>query len=270
MDTGFSGLVAGILYGMLTAGLAVVLVAGGFVLSFSEGGLPLVFLPSPTTTPTSLPLTTQIQQLVTVTLPATATVTHTITGPPSPTSTATATLPPTLTSCPPPPGWKPITVTKRDTLNNLAQEYDTTPDDLIEANCLVKSQLEPGTTLYVPGEALPSPVPCGPPGSWVYTYIVQPGDTLYTISRRAGVSVAQIKTANCLTSDSIRVGQKLFLPVPVEPPEPPTRTPTEVEPPSPTSPPTETPAPTNTPEVIERTPGPPDPTLELPSLPGTR
>lgn len=260
MDTGFSGL-GSIMYGLVAAGLAVSLVAGGLVLSLSEAGVPLALLPSPAATSAAL---NQFVPSATQALPAspatptprataTATMTPTLTLPAqaSPTSTVTATLTLTPTGCAPPRGWKPITISRGDTLNKLAQEYGTTAEELIEANCLVKSQLEPGATLYIPAEALPTPVSCGRPGGWSYTYVVQPGDTLFSISRRAGVSVAQIKQANCLRSDNIRVGQKLFLPVSMGPPRPPAPTPTEVEP---TDPP-----PTNTPEVVERTPSPPDP-----------
>ncbi len=42
--------------------------------------------------------------------------------------------------------------------------------------------------------------------------IVQPGDTLYQLSRRYGVSVGAIRQANGLTGNVIRPGQKLVLP----------------------------------------------------------
>jgi murein DD-endopeptidase MepM/ murein hydrolase activator NlpD len=41
---------------------------------------------------------------------------------------------------------------------------------------------------------------------------VQPGETLYSIGRRYGVSAAAIKDANGLTSDTVRPGQRLTLP----------------------------------------------------------
>ncbi|MBX9592612.1 MAG: peptidoglycan DD-metalloendopeptidase family protein [Hyphomonadaceae bacterium] len=41
---------------------------------------------------------------------------------------------------------------------------------------------------------------------------VQPGETLYSIGRRTGVSVAAIKDANGLSSDSVRPGQRLAMP----------------------------------------------------------
>jgi murein DD-endopeptidase MepM/ murein hydrolase activator NlpD len=43
-------------------------------------------------------------------------------------------------------------------------------------------------------------------------YTVQSGDTLSAISRRTGASVASIKRTNGLTSDMVRVGQRLTIP----------------------------------------------------------
>jgi len=44
-------------------------------------------------------------------------------------------------------------------------------------------------------------------------YTVQPGDTLFLIARRYGVTIQQIRQANQLTSDIINVGQRLFIPI---------------------------------------------------------
>lgn len=44
------------------------------------------------------------------------------------------------------------------------------------------------------------------------TYIVQPGDTLYGISKQFGVTVEEIKLENNLTSDTVGVGQVLKIP----------------------------------------------------------
>ncbi|URA09369.1 LysM peptidoglycan-binding domain-containing protein [Thermospira aquatica] len=43
-------------------------------------------------------------------------------------------------------------------------------------------------------------------------YVVQPGDTLLGISRKIGIPVAAIRRINELTSDTLRVGQKLAIP----------------------------------------------------------
>jgi LysM repeat protein len=44
------------------------------------------------------------------------------------------------------------------------------------------------------------------------TYKVERGDSLSAIARRFGVSVAEIKTANNLSTDTIKVGQELLIP----------------------------------------------------------
>lgn len=52
----------------------------------------------------------------------------------------------------------------------------------------------------------------GPVAASGDTIEVRPGDTLYSLSRRHGVSVNALKSANGLTSDSLRPGQQLHLP----------------------------------------------------------
>ncbi|GAE89472.1 spore peptidoglycan hydrolase [Acetivibrio straminisolvens JCM 21531] len=49
-------------------------------------------------------------------------------------------------------------------------------------------------------------------------YIVQPGDSLYIISQKFGVTIAQIKSANQLTDNIIYVGQRLYIPLGVQAP----------------------------------------------------
>lgn len=44
------------------------------------------------------------------------------------------------------------------------------------------------------------------------SYIVQSGDTLYSVSRKTGVSVDSLKSANGLSNGAIRVGQSLIVP----------------------------------------------------------
>lgn len=44
-------------------------------------------------------------------------------------------------------------------------------------------------------------------------YTVQPGDSLYLISQRFGVTVDQIRTANQLTGNIIYIGQRIYIPV---------------------------------------------------------
>lgn len=58
----------------------------------------------------------------------------------------------------------------------------------------------------------PAPAPSKPASGAARYHTVAPGDTLFSISRRYGVTVAQLKMTNGLTSDLIRIGQSLRLP----------------------------------------------------------
>jgi LysM repeat protein len=93
-----------------------------------------------------------------------------------------------------------------------------------------------------------TPLPCagGAPLHWKL-YIVQAGDTLFSLARRHGTTVDQAVYYNCLQSEQVWAGQRLYLP-PLPTPVPsftptPTPLPTPV-PASPTATPLPTPAPT--------------------------
>jgi LysM repeat protein len=62
-----------------------------------------------------------------------------------------------------------------------------------------------------------SPIPPtltpAPPGPKYIVYVVRPGDTLYSIARRYGITVAAIMAANRLPNFNIHVGQQLQIPV---------------------------------------------------------
>ena len=51
-----------------------------------------------------------------------------------------------------------------------------------------------------------------PTGSGSQGYKVRPGDSLWTIAKKHGVTVAELKQANNLRGSTIRVGQKLVIP----------------------------------------------------------
>ncbi len=58
----------------------------------------------------------------------------------------------------------------------------------------------------------PSPASAAPVSSAPETYIVQSGDTLFSIATRYHTTVAAIKELNGLKNDTILVGQRLFIP----------------------------------------------------------
>lgn len=84
--------------------------------------------------------------------------------------------------------------------------------------------LPTGTPLPVPSALTPTPAAttgsCPIPTGWV-SYLVQPGDTLSQIAQRAGISLGDLATANCLTnSNRILVGQTVYLPTSIPAPLP--------------------------------------------------
>lgn len=186
---------------------------------------------------------------------------------PTPTALVVVILTPTPSLCPPPPQWVRIIVHTEDTLRSIAHRYHTTVAALREANCLPVSSVVPGTYLYVPPlpplESKPSPTRvCRPPTGWV-TYRVRPGDTLYALSQKLGISVAALQAANCLNTSRIYAGQALLVPF-----YPPSATATVRPTTTRTSWPTATrPMPTRTPRPIPtEKPKPPTPTdIPLPT-----
>jgi LCP family protein required for cell wall assembly len=59
-----------------------------------------------------------------------------------------------------------------------------------------------------------TPPPCVAPDEWV-VHLVRQGDTLYTLAQQYETEVDTLQRVNCLTSDTILVGQALRVPGPV-------------------------------------------------------
>ncbi len=264
-------------------GVVLVTVFGGFLLAYQdmpEEPPPLVVvkptptqIPLPTVTPVPLPTFTPTQTPL-PTVPPVPVPILTPTFPPSltptssptvkiPTATPIPTWPPTSTPTPPclpPASWWPYIVQPGDTLPILAARHGTSPEAIMQANCLSSPTIYPGQRLYLPPVYITptptlSPTPCRPPADW-QNYVVQRGDTLYALARRYNTTVYAIVQANCLTSYDIYVGQNLYLPPLPPTPTPtvtytPTSTPTVTWTPTVTATPIDTETPTITPTAIE-------------------
>jgi LysM repeat protein len=235
----------GIVIGMLTAFLSILIILGAFNLAFAEEGL----LPSNLQTPH---LTPGYATIVTLDLTP-ASVSEVSEIPTQTSAPELSELPPSSPdACPPPPDWIPITIQVGDTLDSLALAYHSNIDDLYQVNCLLTPILAPGDILYVPTQvpmgtqiATSTIVDCVPPTGWV-SYIVRSGDTLFGLSRLLGISWSNLQTANCMGSSThLTTGQQLYVPsVPTTTPIPTiasTATMTDSPPPpAPLPPPTET------------------------------
>ena len=103
-------------------------------------------------------------------------------------------------------------VKKGDTLYKIANKYNITVEELKKLNNLLSDNLNIGQKLIIfENINLPSNI-----------YIVEKGDTLYSIASAYGISVEELKRLNGLTSNGIYIGQELIVPTAdIDLPEPP-------------------------------------------------
>jgi LysM repeat protein len=103
------------------------------------------------------------------------------------------------------------TVIPGDNLTRIARSYGVTVDDLKRANGLNSSVIHVGDVLTIPATSAPvSTVTADAAGS--ETYKVQSGDSLSRIASRFNVTVSELKAANNLSSDLIKVNDVLYIP----------------------------------------------------------
>lgn len=102
------------------------------------------------------------------------------------------------------------TVQKGDTLYSIALKYGTTVPSLINKNNLNSTILSVGDVLLIPEDVEST----GENEDVIDTssYIVQRGDSLYSISRKYGISIDDLKSANNLFGDVLTIGQVLTIP----------------------------------------------------------
>jgi LCP family protein required for cell wall assembly len=72
----------------------------------------------------------------------------------------------------------------------------------------------PTLTPTLAAESDVTPPACVPPDDWDI-YLVQPGNTLYSLSRRFGTDVETLMRVNCLNTTTIFVAQRLYVPGPL-------------------------------------------------------
>lgn len=211
--------------GLVSAFGMVALVFGALLLSLSEGTSFAVARSTTTVEPTQTgerPTPLPGITLVLGTVPPTVTM-----------------LPSETPSCPQPEGWQTYMVGPGDQLESLASQAGISPQNLMQANCMLTASLLPGTLLYLPVSPTQEPsftpppalptvaVPpttavqptiaaatrpaCGAPSGWVL-YTVQPQDTLFRLANAYGITVSQLQRANCISGTLIRAGTRIYVP----------------------------------------------------------
>ncbi len=100
-------------------------------------------------------------------------------------------------------------VRRGETLSSIAARYGTTTQAIVQANGLRNpNYIYAGQRLAIPGIGSSTPSSSGGAG----TYVVQRGDTLFSIASRHGTTVAALMQVNGLSSSIIYVGQRLAIP----------------------------------------------------------
>lgn len=100
-------------------------------------------------------------------------------------------------------------VNKGDTFYQIARFFNIPLDDLLEANPGVDPDaMSAGQTLCIPVSAPSANCPLG-----ANTYILQKGDTFYSVSKKFGISLSTLLKANPnINPDGLLTGQSICIP----------------------------------------------------------
>jgi len=112
------------------------------------------------------------------------------------------------------------TITKGETLSQLAQKYHTSVGDIMRLNNMnSKSQLKIGEKIKIPSSSSTTQRTTEPkassktnttsPDTTIAIHYVWNDETLYSISKKFGVTVEQLKEWNNLPDENIHFGQQL-------------------------------------------------------------
>lgn len=100
-------------------------------------------------------------------------------------------------------------VAKGETLFGIAKKYGLSVDELKALNGLKDNNLKIGQTLIVQKNPASSPKPTANNPISGSTHTVQAGETLFSIARKYGITVALLKTLNALKNNVLKLGQIL-------------------------------------------------------------
>ena len=104
-------------------------------------------------------------------------------------------------------------VKRGDNLYSIARQYGVNVNDLKKINNLTSDILSIGQIINIPSSTTIVTPSEDDIINETNTYIVQRGDTLWSISRNFGVSVEDIKNANNLANDILTIGTTIIIPV---------------------------------------------------------
>jgi len=105
-----------------------------------------------------------------------------------------------------------VTVQPGDSLWSIARAHDTTVANLMAANALDGERLSIGQVLKLPSAVVAAPAAAAFESGVPLVYVVQPGDSLWSIARANDTSAAALMALNGLASETIQPGASLRLP----------------------------------------------------------
>ena len=103
-------------------------------------------------------------------------------------------------------------VKRGDSLYSIARQYGVNVNDLMKVNNLTSDLLSIGQIINIPSSTTIVTPSEDDIINEENTYIIQRGDTLWSISRKFGVSVDDIKNANNLTNEILTIGSTIIVP----------------------------------------------------------
>ena len=99
-----------------------------------------------------------------------------------------------------------------DNLYNIAKQYNTSVSAISSLNNLVNNNLSIGQQLLIPISGDSGSSGSSNPPSTSNTYVVQRGDSLYSIARKYNTTVQDIINLNYLKNNNLSVGQVIRIP----------------------------------------------------------
>lgn len=128
---------------------------------------------------------------------------------------------PTASVAPTPREGMSYTIRRGESLSAIAVRHNMSWRQLADYNRIADpNSIRAGQTILIPGaggssSSAPAPAAAqqaSAPVAGTGTYVVQSGDNLTLVARRHNTTVRDLKAVNNLSSDTIRVGQRLKLP----------------------------------------------------------
>lgn len=114
-------------------------------------------------------------------------------------------------------GYRKHKVVKGETVADIAKKYKVTPYDIYRLNPDSKNGVKENSIILVPNESKPAttaPVAEKPTKVVNTEHVVAAKESLYSLSKKYGVTVDEIKKANGTSVDNgLQIGQKVIIPI---------------------------------------------------------